>query len=278
MKTTLLFLFLATAIPLASADTSAVHIDVSGSGTPILYLPGFATPGEVWEDMVNLLPDHQAHVVTYAGFGGTAPVKMPWYEKIKTQLADYIRSNELTSLTLIGHSMGGNLALELGAMLPDHVGNIIIVDALPCMREVMMPGVPADALAYGSPYNDQMLAMDEAAQSAYLDQMTQGMISNAEDQQRVKDWMLQADRKTFVYGYVDLLKLDSRTVLPEIQAPVLILVAGQPFGEEAMKNMEKQYESLAQKTVAFAAESKHYIMLDQPEWLVDACKAFLNIE
>ncbi len=278
MKTTLLFLFLAAAIPLANADTSAVHIEVSGSGDPILYLPGFATPGEVWDDMVNQFPDHQAHVVSYAGFGGLAPIDMPWYAKIKSQLTDYIRSNELTNLTMIGHSMGGNLALELGAMLPDYVENIIIVDALPCMREVMMPGVPADALAYDSPYNDQMLAMDEAAQSAYLDQMTQGMISRPDDQQQVKDWMLQADRKTFIFGYVDLLKLDSRTVLPDIKAPVLILVAGQPFGEEAMKNMQKQYETLEQKTFAFAAESKHYIMLDQPEWLVDECKAFLNIE
>lgn len=278
MKTTLLFLFLATAIPFATANTSAVHVDVSGSGDPILYLPGFATPGAVWDDVIDQLPKHQAHVVTYAGFGGLAPVAMPWYEKIKSQLAAYIRSNELTNLTLIGHSMGGNLALELGAILPDHIGNIIIVDALPCMRELMMPGVPANALAYDSPYSDQMLAMDEAAQSAYLDQMTQGMISGPEDQQQVKDWMLQADRKTFVYGYVDLLKLDSRSVLPDIQAPVLILVAGQPFGEEAVKNMEKQYESLEQKTFAFAAESKHYIMLDQPEWLVNECKAFLSFE
>lgn len=276
MKTTLLFLFLAAAIPFATADTSAVHIDVSGSGDPILYLPGFATPGEVWDDIVNQFPDHQAHLVTYAGFGGTAPLEMPWYDKIKTQLANYIRSNELTNVTLIGHSMGGNLALELGAALPDHIDHIIIVDALPCMRELMMPGVPADALGYDSPYNDQMLAMDEAAQGAYLDQMTQGMISRPEDQQRVKDWMLQADRKTFVYGYVDLLKLDSRSVLYDIQAPVLILVAGQPFGEEALKNMEKQYEKLEQKTFAFAAESKHYIMLDQPEWLVRTCKSFLG--
>lgn len=278
MKTTLLCFFLATAIPLAYADNSAVHIDVSGSGAPILYLPGFATPGEVWDDIVNQLPDHQAHVVTYAGFGGTTPVEMPWYEKIKSQLADYIRSNELSSLTLIGHSMGGNLALELGAALPEYVSNIIIVDALPCMRELMMPGVPAESLAYDSPYNDQMLAMDEAAQSVYLDQMTQGMISRPKDQQRVKDWMLQADRETFVYGYVDLLKLDSRTVLPDIQAPVLILVAGQPFGEEALKNMEKQYETLAQKTFAFAADSKHYIMLDQADWLVRTCKSFLGSE
>lgn len=278
MKKVLFFLFIMATMPLATATPSAVQIDVSGTGAPILYLPGFATPGEVWEDIISQMPDHQAHVVTYAGFGGLPPLEMPWYEKIKSHLEAYIRSNELTNLTLLGHSMGGNLALELGAVLPEYIDHIIIVDALPCMREVMMPGVPATALSYDSPYNDQLLAMDEAAYSAYLQQMTQSMISRPADQQQVKDWMLQADRKTFVYGYVDLLKLDSRSILPAIQAPVLILVAGQPYGEVALENMEKQYADLTLKTFAFAAESKHYIMLDQPDWLVRTCKAFLASE
>lgn len=139
-----------------------------------------------------------------------------------------------------------------------------------------MPGVPAEALGYDSPYNDQLLDRDAAAHRAYLDQMTQGMTSRPADQAQVKAWMEQADRKTFVYGYVDLLKLDSRPLLPSIQAPVLIIVAGQPFGPQALENMEKQYAPLEQKTFAFAAESKHYVMLDQPDWLVSELKAFLG--
>jgi pimeloyl-ACP methyl ester carboxylesterase len=276
MKRTALFLCLVAGISIAAAAQPAFRIEVSGEGRPVLYLPGFATPGEVWADMIPQLPAHRALVATYAGFGGLAPVDMPWYAKIKDQLETYIRDHDLTNLTLVGHSMGGNLALDLGAALPDFVDKIIVVDALACMRELMMPGVPAEALGYDSPYNDQILAMDAAAHGAYLDQMTQGMISRPEDQAKVKAWMEQADRKTFVYGYVDLLKLDSRPLLPSIQAPVLIIVAGQPFGAQALENMEKQYEPLGQKTFAFAAESKHYVMLDQPDWLVSELKAFLG--
>ncbi len=255
---------------------SAISVQISGKGAPVLFLPGFATPGEVWTKTAAQMPKHRAYLVTYAGFGGLSPIAMPWYEQVKAELIAYITSNKLQKLTLVGHSMGGNLALDLAASLPDRITKVVIVDALACMRDIMMPGVPAEALAYESPYNKQLLAMDAAAQSAYLDQMMQGMVSKAEDQAQVKAWMAKADRQTFVYGYVDLLKLDNRPLLPAIKAPVLLMVAGQPYGQTALENMQKQYEKLANKKFAFAANSKHYIMLDEPEWFIKELLSFIS--
>lgn len=272
-----LFVFCLTLLlhPFVVAQSS-INVKASGSGAPILYLPGFATPGEVWNETAAQFPTHSSHIVTYAGFGDIAPVEMPWYEKLKTDLAQYITSNNLSNLTVIGHSMGGNLALDLAASFPDRIQKVVIADALACMRDVMMPGVPASALGYESPYNDQLLAMDAAAQSAYLTQMTQNMITKPSDQELVKTWMAQADRKTFVYGYVDLLKLDSRPLLTSIKVPVLLMVAGKPYGSGALDTMKKQYEALENKTFAFAADSKHYLMLDQPEWFVQEINTFLE--
>jgi pimeloyl-ACP methyl ester carboxylesterase len=255
---------------------SSISVTKSGQGKPVIFLPGFATPGEVWKTTAAGLPGHSAYLVTYAGFGGVAPVEMPWYEKLKSDLSTYIREQNLRDITLVGHSMGGNLALDLAALLPDRISKIVIADALACMREVMMPGVLAEALGYASPYNDQLLAMDATAQSAYLTQMTQNMITKPADQELVKSWMAQADRKTFVYGYVDLLKLDSRPLLASIKVPVLLMVAGQPFGPGALDTMKKQYEALENKTFAFAADSKHYLMLDQPEWFIQEINTFLE--
>lgn len=275
MKKSILLLFALILIQSTLYAQSSVKVESKGSGKPIIFLPGFATPGEVWNATVQNLPGFQSHVVTYAGFGGVSPVEMPWYGKLKSDLITYIEDQNLENITLVGHSMGGNLALDLAAYFSDKIQKVVIVDALACMREVMMPGVPAEALAYQSPYNDQLLAMDEPAQSAYLNQMTQNMMTKPEDQAQVKSWMITADRKTFVYGYVDLLKLDSRPLLSTIQAPVLILVAGQPFGPGALETMKNQYSTLPNKTFALAANSKHYLMLDQPEWFHEQLTTFL---
>ena len=275
MKKSLLLLFVLMLVQNFLFAQSSISVKSSGKGQPILFLPGFATPGEVWNGTTTKLSNYQSHVVTYAGFGGVAPVEMPWYAKLKSDLIQYIEANQLQKIILVGHSMGGNLALDLAAALPDRVAKVVVADALACMREVMMPGVPAEALGYQSPYNDQLLKMDDTAQSAYLDQMTQNMISKPADQAQVKTWMAAADRKTFVYGYVDLLKLDGRPTLPSIQAPVLVLVAGQPYGPGALETMRKQYESLPKKSFVFAADSKHYLMLDQPEWFHQQLTSFI---
>lgn len=276
MKKTILLSAVLLLVQICLFAQSSISVQISGSGNPVLFLPGFATPGEVWNATVTNLPNHQSHQVTYAGFGRVTPVEMPWYDQLKNDLLGYIESNDLKNLTIVGHSMGGNLALELGAKLPTHVSKIIVVDALACMREVMMPGVPAEALSYQSPYTDQLLAMDNAALNAYLDQMTKSMISKSADQALVKNWMAAADRKTFVHGYVDLLKLDNRPLLASIKAPVLLMVAGQPFGPGALDTMKKQYELLPNKSFAFAAESKHYLMLDQPEWFYGQLTDFIS--
>ena len=38
-----------------SKDSSPIHIETIGEGKPILYLPGFTTPGSIWKE-TNELP------------------------------------------------------------------------------------------------------------------------------------------------------------------------------------------------------------------------------
>jgi hypothetical protein len=47
--------------------------------------------------------------------------------------------------------------VDIASEIPDRVESLILVDAIPCMRELMMPGVSADHLVYDNPYNNQML-------------------------------------------------------------------------------------------------------------------------
>lgn len=275
MRKLIVLLLISIAAPALAQP--AIKVDKAGKGTPVLFLPGFMTPGSVWNETVkNLKGKYEAHLVSYAGFNGNAPIAMPWYATIKKELLDYVKVNKLKNLKLIGHSMGGNLAVDLAAELGDVVDKIIIVDALACMREVMMPGVPAEALQYESPYNKQMLEMNAEAFEKSATMMAQGMTTVTENQELIKSWILQADRKTYVYGYTDLLKLDLRPTLAQIKVPVLILGAPFPTKEMVVPNYEKQYANLANKTLEIAPAGRHYIMFDQPEWLYNQINNFLT--
>ncbi len=250
----------------------AIFISKSGEGKPIIFLPGFTTPGSVWNETIkNLDRSSENHVVSYAGFNGMEPIGTPWYSPIKAQLIDYIKSNNLKNLTLIGHSMGGNLAIDLSTALPEYIEAMILVETIPAMREMIMPGVPASSLQYDSPYNQQTLAMSDEAFTQMATMMAQNMTNNPSKIELLTKWMLDADRETYVYGFTDLLKLDQRDQLLNIETKTLILGASFPDKETVKSNYEKQYANLKNKEMKFADDSKHFIMFDQAEWL------YLNI-
>lgn len=274
---TLIIAFLLSSF-LSIAQQNAIQSEVVGNGNPILFLPGFTNPGSIWKDTYEqLTTEHQAHFISYAGFNGITPIEMPWYTTIKTALVNYIKTNDLKNMVIIGHSMGGTLAADVAGEVPNRIDKIIFVDALPCMREVMMPGVPASNLQYESPYNDRMIAMDDHAFESTATMMSSGMTDNTEKLPLVKKWILEADRKTYVYGYTDLLKTDVRPQLSKIKAQSLVLVAP-TYGIMAKENMEKQYADLNNKSVVLAPKGKHFIMFDNEAWFYEQVNAFLKSE
>jgi len=260
-----------------SKPSEPIIIETIGQGKPILFLPGFTTPGSIWKETVeNLTLERKSYLVSYAGFNGNDPIEMPWYSSIKNSIIEYIKLNNLSDIIIIGHSMGGNLAVDIASELPDNVAKIIIVEALPCMREVMMPNVPAESLYYDSPYNEQMLSMDDQQFNKMAAMMASNMTFNKDKEDVLTNWILAADRKTWVYGFTDLLKLDLRNVLNKVKCETLILGASFPDVKIAKANYESQYSNLSNKTILMASNSKHFLMFDQPEWFYKTVNDFLG--
>jgi len=258
---------------------NAIKVEITGKGNPVLFLPGFTCPGSVWEETIQkMTTERQSHLVSYAGFNGLEPIDMPWYDNIKKATIEYIKDHKLKNIMIVGHSMGGTLAIDIAAALPKKVSKIALIEALPCMREVMMPGMPAEALFYESPYNKQMLEMNDEQFMGMASMMSSNMTTNADKVETLTNWVLAADRKTYVYGYTDLLKLDLRPILGDLKCETLIIGASLPDAEMFKKNYEDQYSNLSNKEIIIAPDSKHFVMFDQPNWFNKTLNDFLDNE
>jgi pimeloyl-ACP methyl ester carboxylesterase len=259
-----------------NAQYDAFKVEVFGNGAPVLLFPVFTCTGEVWDAVVQELSrNHECHVFTFAGFGGVPAIEKPWLPKIKESVFKYVSDQKLESPTLIGHSLGGTLALWM-ASESDEFNKIIIVDALPSTGALMMPNFKSEYIVYDNPYNAQLLNMDDSSFEKMTIQMAEGMTLNESKKEQIQKWMQQADRGTYVYGYTDLLKLDLRDSIKNIKVPVTILAATEPYGEATVKQTYlDQYKNLEGYHIKFAAKSAHFIMFDQPEWLLNAIKSEL---
>ncbi len=272
----LLLLFMVVSVK-APAQNEAFEVHVKGAGEPLLFFPGFACTDEVWDEIVTeLSKKYECHVFTFAGFGDVPPVAFPWYPKMEEAVWDYIKSNDLENAIPIGHSLGGTLALSL-ATRENVFEKLIIVDALTATGALMIPDYKSEHMVYDSPYNNRILSMGEGDFRAMATQMASGMTLHQEKQDQIVDWMLMADRKTYVYGYTDYLKVDLRKAVSAIQIPVTIFAATHPFGKEMVKKTyEEQYKNLAHYDLRFAEGSAHFIMYDKPKWLVEQLIAVLT--
>jgi len=120
-------------------DTVPIHYRTIGHGpVPILFLHGFASSSTTWQDLTGLFPVHEFTLVLLdlKGFGLSAKPKDGAYS-IEDQ-ADMVRAfilhRGLDSLTLVGHSLGGAVALRLcldvvDGALPVVVTQLILIDS-----------------------------------------------------------------------------------------------------------------------------------------------------
>ncbi len=90
------------------------------------------------------------------------------------------------------------------------------------------------------------------------------------------EWMMASDRKTYIYGYTDLLKTDLRNDLTRIRLIRSYWALLFPGKETVLKTFNEQYAQLVNKQVEIAPESKHFIMFDQPEWLYAKINTFFS--
>ncbi|MFD0860970.1 alpha/beta fold hydrolase [Sungkyunkwania multivorans] len=245
-------------------------VEIIGTGAPVLLFPGFSCTSEVWEETVSNLKDqYECHIFTFAGFGDVPPIETPWLPKIKEAVENYVVEKNLNEPTIVGHSLGGTLGLWLASDQPNFYKKLIVVDGLPSVGALMIPNFKSEDISYDNPYSKQQLAMDDVSFRAMASQYASFMSLNKEKHQQLTDWMVAADRKTYVHGYTDLLKLDLRNAIAKIQIPVIVLAATYPNKEMVKSNYEKQFAKLPSAKIFYADDSAHFIMFDQPSWFLE---------
>lgn len=263
-------------------------VTVVGQGPAVILIPGVASSGEVWQSTVEALKaDYQLHIFTLAGFAGIKPIPMQsWGEGyLATQqqaILRYISEQQLDKPVVIGHSLGGYLALALAASAPDQIGGAINVDGLPALGALFAQNrAGQDAAPDGNtgaadkPSQPQRGSFDPMS-------MAKSMASNEQWQQRIVADMYRSDGATSGRVMGELMRADLRPQLSKIRVPVLTLGAlqhGAPYStpEQVQKNYENQLANAPAQyhSFAFARDSKHFIMADAPQWLNQQIQQFL---
>ncbi|MES1984225.1 MAG: alpha/beta hydrolase [Pseudomonadota bacterium] len=121
----------AAAAPFASRRIS---VTVRGNGPDVLLIPGLASGPGIWGGTIAAIPGYRYHLVQVRGFAGLAPdanKSGPLLTPLVNDLASYITQARLIRPAVVGHSMGGTLAMLLAMRPTPALSRVMVVDMLP---------------------------------------------------------------------------------------------------------------------------------------------------
>ena len=248
------------------------RVERSGSGEPVIFLPGLASSGAVWDSIVARLPGAEAHVLTLAGFGDVpAADNRPILETVAREVAAYIRAAGLREPVIVGHSLGGTLALMIAAQEPELVGPLVIVDGLPYYPAVINPAATPETMRPQAERMREQAARQTreqfaAAQTGYL-------AHNVTDPRHLAEIAASSGRSdptTVAQAMYELLTTDVRPLLTEIRTPVFVFGSWTMYGdrEQVLRNFQAQYEAIPDARIELSESGRHFLMYDDPDALL----------
>lgn len=266
----------------APAEFRDLRVDVVGQGRPVLMIPGLNSAASTWtETCAALQPGVQCHIVQLPGFAGApAVVTEHFLNGMRDRLLAYLDDRKLDKPVVIGHSLGGTLALQMAAEKPGRIERLVIVDSLPFLAG-LRGMTPEAAKGAATAMRQQMLTATPAQWEAGARQGAMGMSRTPANGERVVAWSLASDRATSAQAMSELWGEDLRPLLPKITTPTLVLgawAAYEPMGstlDSTKKIFEAQYAGLNGAKVSMSQRGYHFLMWDDADWLVGEVKGFL---
>ncbi|BCQ35576.1 alpha/beta hydrolase [Erwinia rhapontici] len=272
-------------VPSEHPHSQRISVQTEGSGTDVILIPGLASSREVWAELASTLRrSHRIHLVELAGFASTPAISNPEGKVIAPAvdaIADYIHTQHIKAPVIIGHSLGGEIALMLGARHPDLVGRLMIVDALPFYTLMIDPAATTKTAArHATATRDWLLGQSPEQ----IKESQNTSIARLAKTEAVRPALVAAgihsDRKTVADTVYELMITDLRPELGRIRAPIEVVYAYDAlFGVPAASvdaMYRKAYASASDIHFTRIDDSFHFVMLDQPERFSSAVESFLN--
>jgi pimeloyl-[acyl-carrier protein] methyl ester esterase len=258
----------------SSGRCMSLHVEVTGSGEPLVMLHGWGMHGGIWSDTAaQLAGQYQVHCVDLPGYGASVQTEAFTLDSVVERLVAYFSE----PVTVCGWSLGGQIALHWALREPQQVKRLVLVTSTPCFaaREDWSFGMPQETLA-------QFAADLEKNHAATLRRFLSLQVRGSEGERellgilREKLFSRGEPRLDALRGGLEILRdADQRDSLPEIRQPVLV-IAGERDKLTLPQASQYMAQALPDARLAQIEGSAHVPFLSHPQVFLEHMKSFLH--
>lgn len=279
--------------PRTVSTVGTLRVEAYGSGSPaLIFIPGLACGSWAWDSAVRTYAaTHAVYVLTLGGFDGLPPPTGPALDSADASLLQFIGTAKLDRPVIIGHSLGGFLALRFATEHPALLRGVVAVDGTPVFPPLAQATADerrasADRIAAQlTPLTHEQFAAGERG-------LMPTLVTDPGDAERLAALESKASPvATGSYAH-DLYAADLRPQLAAATVPILE-VAPVPKTPAAFEPPSAATQTIEQRSAAYQsfyeslfpgapnvrvvtiADSLHFVQYDQPKALYDAVSAFI---
>lgn len=221
-----------------------IHALHTGEGAALILLHGLAGSARWWRNNVPALAAHfRTHTPDLVGFGHSRTwAAQPSIPMMAQLLQQWLEINEIERAHIIGHSMGGQIAIHLAAKWRERVGKLVLVSAAGIPRELSVTAFTRLVAEIVPPRS--------WGKPAFLP--------------RIAADALRAGPRSLLGAAHLLLRDDVRPLLAQIRAPVL-LIWGRLDPLTPLAQGEYLAAHIAGSRLVVFEDAAHVPMVDAPE-------------
>jgi pimeloyl-ACP methyl ester carboxylesterase len=113
-------------------DKGIVHYEVDGRGKPLVFLHGWLGSWDVWRHTmlsISSLRQYKIYALDFWGFGDSAKKSAPFFtiSSYVFMVDQFMEIMGIAQVPVIGHSMGGTVAMNLALEHPSRVEKVVVI-------------------------------------------------------------------------------------------------------------------------------------------------------
>jgi esterase len=251
-----------------------LHFEVVGRGDPLIILHGLLGSADNWPSMSRRLGAHyQVFAVDLRNHGRSPHSDILDYDVMAADLREFMEQQALRRIMLLGHSLGGKVAMQFAIDYSDQVDRLVIVDIgpkpyEPSQRCLLKALQSLDLTRYKS-----FADVDAALAAKISDKsLRQFLLKNlAGDENGRLRWKIHLE--AIYQNYDELL----RGLSPErsFNKPTLFIRGGRSnYIEDDDARLIRQL--FPQAEIVTLPEAGHWVHVDLPEEFFQTVVNFLN--
>ena len=257
-------------------DDAVIDVRVDGAGDDaVVLIHGFPFTRELWVNVIPTLAQRQ-RVVTpdLRGMGASRVVDGPYLmETLAGDIAAVLDALAIPRATIVGHSLGGYVALAFARMYTERVRALGLV----CSK--IVADTPERA-QWRYDFADRMQREDAIASVVDAMLPTQISAKNKENAPEIERRAREIAAHNTPKGLAEMLRGmavrdTAEDIAPELSMPVLV-VAGRHDSGSTVEEGQAAAELFPDGRLVVCEESAHLPMLEEPEALTAALVGLLD--